>query len=1339
MTKQILFLYFLLCTFTSFASQGSLLLNAESERIVVNHDDALNPPNAITIEGWIRLSNTTACQTLVGKNFRTGYYLGTCNSKIQSMVAGSSTVRLSDIDINAGEWAHIALTYDGTERVHFFNGNEVFREALSVEMPSNLEALGIGGEGESPTFPSEIYRLDGRISEVRLWDYARTEKQVRSGMIRQFTQDEPGLLAVWPLENSHIDRFERFESNPVPGVSFSGIGSPAVPFDPYKIRSVNSTPIIDGNCESSAYDSFVSVPAWYTESDLPFGEGNPMQIFIAADENNLYVCYPKRTQSFDREFELRLDPDNDQTFTPDEDDLRFTILSNNTLRVQRGQEGFLNSWIDIATPVGVEATRLIGSEFNDFAEFKIPRSLLPTNDAVFGFSTGHKYQVSTFTRRAGWPDDFGAERPGFWQQVTIDLSVPAGSDSINPRLSAISLTSSPAPNTPFSIQLRGRDDVDIELIEIMVDGTLVESCFFDGTSDRNVLCSHSRIYSTGIHRVDAHAFDHAGRYVELRPRQFRVQVDGESPSLIIRSEPPQPLIGESFTITATATDASGIDRIRLNEVLGLRFPSFRDCDFTGNNETESCSWTITGNDRTGHMRFRALAWDQDEYMNDTSDLYVLIGNTGFDRDDDGIADAIEIGMCTDPENPDSDFDSISDLWEAIGVHFSDGTLLPLQDYGVNPCTKDTLLQLDYEVLSPITDATVNMIRQEMRSNGIHAYIDVNERPTPTAYEQSHIGSEAASYQKQDGEFYFAPERLWAFKYGYQRALAGSGGASGPFFTTDGFGGSNGFCFGGSKDGEKCRGDFECPDGGSCGAGCESGEKATESCSSSIDCPLTEGGFASCKVPCTTNPISGSATCRRSNEDYLSTLVFHEYGHTLGLGHGGRQGDREPTTTGGFVTRFNKWDDDNYKSNHLSIMNYRYFFTGIECLNPQPFPLPVDYSLDTTGRPSFADIGLGDIDENLLDESADSLISTRLQAINCSHASPGATAIFRYVCEIDGKKAEVISNGLKAVGIKKEGQSWNYNPDNPSSEGIDWNCNGIIESMQVASDTNGNGGLQSNIRGRDEWSFIPNSTQCQMIYKGSCENPAKSCYLGSDEYRASIPTLANGLPPIDCREKFLQGRLADSEECALLPESDFPKTTCPLISLDTVNSRSFGEGQPILEETEELPPPDPGVDFELCDFVDNDGDGNIDENCADNDMDGLVDLQDNCPTIANADQADRDKDGLGDICQYPEILTLLADYNGTQVTLNWTSDDTPIRGYTVYRSGEINGTTVLLGDGYPSTFQTVIKDFVSQPDYYTYSVRALNMNGQEGDVMFAEVTVGDPDLIFAHSFENSANR
>jgi hypothetical protein len=178
------------------------LSSSNPGHIEIPNSLALNPTSAITIELWASIGNLStgsSCKSLVGKNFQQSYWVGICGPGrvLRSYLTGSTSLMDGGV-IPLSELTHIAVTYDGTTRRHYINGELVASMPEIGFLPLSLQNLRIGSDFSYDFVP------DASFSEVRLWSVARTQDQIRSTINVQLTTPQPGLVAAWgfgPTDN----------------------------------------------------------------------------------------------------------------------------------------------------------------------------------------------------------------------------------------------------------------------------------------------------------------------------------------------------------------------------------------------------------------------------------------------------------------------------------------------------------------------------------------------------------------------------------------------------------------------------------------------------------------------------------------------------------------------------------------------------------------------------------------------------------------------------------------------------------------------------------------------------------------------------------------------------------------------------------------------------------------------------------------------------------------------------------------------------------------------------------------------------------------------------------
>jgi hypothetical protein len=105
-------------------------------------------------------------------------------------VAGSTPVE-------DDRWYHAAVTYDGMDWTLYLNG-QVEGTATANAMPryDSIQHFAIGTALDSMGVPGGYF--DGVLDEVRVWDHARSEAEIQSGMGVEI-DTAPGLVGRWGL------------------------------------------------------------------------------------------------------------------------------------------------------------------------------------------------------------------------------------------------------------------------------------------------------------------------------------------------------------------------------------------------------------------------------------------------------------------------------------------------------------------------------------------------------------------------------------------------------------------------------------------------------------------------------------------------------------------------------------------------------------------------------------------------------------------------------------------------------------------------------------------------------------------------------------------------------------------------------------------------------------------------------------------------------------------------------------------------------------------------------------------------------------------------------------
>lgn len=165
------------------------------------------PTQDITIEAWVNARDFEKWNSIVSFLQDNGSTEGGWdlelrdNNKFGFTLAADGTLTYleSANSFNTNEWYHIAGVYDGTTMKLYVNGveeNSSTNESGTISYLDSWLAIGMYKDD------NESNATDALIDEVRIWNVARSQNDIRTTMCHKLAGSEAGLVAYWRMDDS---------------------------------------------------------------------------------------------------------------------------------------------------------------------------------------------------------------------------------------------------------------------------------------------------------------------------------------------------------------------------------------------------------------------------------------------------------------------------------------------------------------------------------------------------------------------------------------------------------------------------------------------------------------------------------------------------------------------------------------------------------------------------------------------------------------------------------------------------------------------------------------------------------------------------------------------------------------------------------------------------------------------------------------------------------------------------------------------------------------------------------------------------------------------------------
>ncbi len=209
--------------------RGNMLsFDGTDDYVNLGNQTALKPTAALTVELWAYQADwsaTTGSPTLIGNAESGGYVIYFNATHVQAQVRrNGADAAITALANFAPGWHHFALTYDGRFTNLYLDGTLKATDDAGGSFPIDYHPTNstiLGAEAGSSSTATGNYFF-GHIDEVRIWNTARTQTQLREAMHLTLTYAEAGLAAYYQCNEAAGDVLEGVQG--ISGIENNGVG-----------------------------------------------------------------------------------------------------------------------------------------------------------------------------------------------------------------------------------------------------------------------------------------------------------------------------------------------------------------------------------------------------------------------------------------------------------------------------------------------------------------------------------------------------------------------------------------------------------------------------------------------------------------------------------------------------------------------------------------------------------------------------------------------------------------------------------------------------------------------------------------------------------------------------------------------------------------------------------------------------------------------------------------------------------------------------------------------------------------------------------------------------------